>query len=70
MLIRLGYDIQFEIPVAVPMVAMLNVHPSRVPDLVEPDELITEPKLDVSNYIDGFGNRCARFVAQIGRAHV
>jgi transglutaminase-like putative cysteine protease len=66
MLIRLGYDIQFEIPVAVPMVAMLNVHPSRVPDLVEPDELITEPKLDVSNYIDGFGNRCARFVAPPG----
>ena len=66
MLIRLGYDIQFDIPVAVPMVAMLNVHPSRVPDLVEPDELITEPKLEVSNYIDGFGNRCARFVAPAG----
>jgi transglutaminase-like putative cysteine protease len=66
MLIRLGYDIQFDIPAAVPMVAMLNVHPSRVPDLVEPDELQTEPQLEVSNYIDGFGNRCARFVAPPG----
>jgi transglutaminase-like putative cysteine protease len=67
MLIRLGYDIQFDIPAPVPMVAMLNVHPSRVPDLVEPDELVTEPGLEVSNYIDGFGNRCARFVAPAGR---
>jgi transglutaminase-like putative cysteine protease len=66
MLIRLGYDIQFEIPAAVPMVAMLNVHPSRVHDLIEPDELLTEPKLEVSNYVDGYGNRCARFVAPQG----
>jgi hypothetical protein len=30
MLIRLAYDIQFEIPAEVAMVALLNVHPSRV----------------------------------------
>ena len=28
-LIRLGYDIQFEMPAPVTMVALLNVHPSR-----------------------------------------
>jgi transglutaminase-like putative cysteine protease len=67
MLIRLGYDIQFELPAAVPMVAMLNVHPSRVPDLLAPDELATDPPLDVSHYIDSFGNRCARFVAPAGK---
>src|ERR1700680_890712 len=39
MLIRLGYDIQFDIPAAVPMVAMLHVHPSRTADLQESDEL-------------------------------
>jgi transglutaminase-like putative cysteine protease len=48
------------------MVALLNVHPSRVPDLIEPDELQTEPRLDVAHYVDSFGNRCARFVAQPG----
>jgi len=48
------------------MVALLNVHPSRVPDLLEPDELRTEPGLDVANYIDTFGNRCSRFVAPPG----
>ena len=67
MLIRLGYDIQFDVAQPVPMVAMLNVHPSRAKDLVEPDELQIDPKVDIVNYIDGFGNRCARFVAPPGR---
>ena len=66
MLIRLAYDIQFDIPAPVAMVALLNVHPSRAHDLVEPDELQTEPKLEVTHYIDSFGNRCARFVAPAG----
>jgi transglutaminase-like putative cysteine protease len=66
MLIRLAYDIQFEIPSEVAMVALLNVHPSRVHDLLEPDELQTEPKLDVTSYFDSFGNRCVRFVAPQG----
>ena len=66
MLIRLGYDIQFELPAPVAMVALLNVHPSRAQDLLEPDELQTEPRLEIAHYIDGFGNRCARFVAPQG----
>jgi transglutaminase-like putative cysteine protease len=66
MLIRLGYDIQFDIAATVPMVALLNVHPSRVPDLLEPDELQTEPKLEIAYYVDSFGNRCSRFVAPPG----
>ena len=67
MLIRLGYDIQFDIPATVAMVALLNVHPSRAHDLLEPDELQTEPKLEVTHYNDSFGNRCARFVAPQGQ---
>jgi transglutaminase-like putative cysteine protease len=66
MLIRLGYDLQFEVPTAVAMVALLNVHPSRAHDLLEPDELTIEPGIPVTTYIDGFGNRCARFVAPAG----
>ncbi len=66
MLIRLAYDIQFDIPVAVPMVVLLNVHPSRVHDLLEPDEIGIEPQVPVTHYIDSFGNRCARFVAPVG----
>lgn len=66
MLIRLGYDIQFEIPAPVAMVALLSVHPSRVSDLLEPDELQSVPQLEVSRYVDTFGNRCSRFVAPPG----
>jgi transglutaminase-like putative cysteine protease len=66
MLIRLAYDIQFDPPAETAMVALLNVHPSRVHDLLEPDELQTEPKLDVSSYFDSFGNHCVRFVAPAG----
>jgi transglutaminase-like putative cysteine protease len=66
MLIRLGYDIQFDFPGITPMVALLHVHPSRERDLVEPDLLHIDPKTEATEYIDGFGNRCTRFVAQAG----
>ena len=66
MLLRLGYDIRFKIPSPVAMVALLNVHPSRVADLRAPDDLRVEPATPVEDFIDSFGNRCARFVAQQG----
>lgn len=66
MLIRLGYDIRFEIPSRVPIIAMLNVHPSREGDLREPDRLRAEPDLKPDHYIDSFGNRCCRLVAPEG----
>ena len=66
MILRIGYDIQFEIPSPVAMVALLNVHPSRVADLRAPDELHAEPALQMESYIDSFGNRCTRFVAERG----
>ena len=66
MLIRLAYDIQFDLPAEVAMVALLNVHPSRTHDLLEPDDLWTEPPLEVKSYLDSFGNRCVRFVAPRG----
>ena len=66
MLIRLGYDIQFDIPAETPMVALLHVHPSRERDLVESDALLLDPAIDATEYVDGFGNRCTRFVAPAG----
>ena len=66
MLIRLGYDLQFNIPAEVAMVALLNVHPSRAQDLLEPDEVRTEPKVKLNSYTDAFGNRCVRFTAPPG----
>ena len=66
MYIRLGFDIEFELPAEVAMVTMLNVHPSRDFDLAEPDLLQTDPPLVLRGYIDSFGNRCTRFVAPAG----
>ena len=50
MLIRLGYDIEFNIPQPVAVVALLNVHPSRERDLREPDELRIEPAVITERY--------------------
>jgi transglutaminase-like putative cysteine protease len=66
MQIRLGYDIGFNVPAPVTVVAMLHVHPSRNRDLLEPDELTLDPAVPVTSYIDTFGNRCSRFVAPAG----
>ena len=66
MKIRLGYDIAFETPREVAMVAMLHVHPSRIPDLLEPDTLETNAGVVKDEYVDSFGNRCTRLVAPQG----
>jgi transglutaminase-like putative cysteine protease len=66
MLIRLGYDIQFDVPCPTPIVALLNVHPSRVPDLREPDEVRIEPAIERETYTDSFGNTCLRVLAETG----
>ena len=66
MILRLGYDIQFDLPFPIAVVAMLNVHPSRAGDLQAPDEVRVEPAASSESYIDSFGNRCTRFLAQSG----
>jgi transglutaminase-like putative cysteine protease len=66
MILRLGYDIQFDLAAPVAMVALLNVHPSRMADLLEPDELLVDPPAKIDSFIDSFGNRCSRFLAQPG----
>jgi transglutaminase-like putative cysteine protease len=66
MRIRLGYDIRFDIPAPVAMVALLNVHPSRRGDLREPDRVRIEPAAETAEYCDLFGNVSTRFVAPQG----
>src|SRR5881392_3509474 len=66
MLIKIGFDIEFELTGPTPMVLMLFVHPSREGDLRGPQQLRVEPELPVSYYTDLFGNRCARLLAPPG----
>lgn len=70
MLIRLGYDIHFQVAASVPMVAHLSVHPSRVPDLLEPDQLRIEPAIEVEQYADSFGNSASRFLLPPGKVRL
>lgn len=66
MLIRVGYNIEFKLVDETAMVAMLSVYPSRAIDLLEPDEVRTEPQVPLNYYFDSFGNRCVRFTAPAG----
>jgi transglutaminase-like putative cysteine protease len=70
MKIRLGYDIIFETPHDVAMVAMLHVHPARIPDLLEPDVLEVDAGVKKHEYVDGFGNLCDRLVVPAGELHL
>jgi transglutaminase-like putative cysteine protease len=67
MRINVGYDLIYRCPQSTPMILMLNIHPSRMADLLDDDQLMTEPELPVSHYRDLFGNRCSRIVAPPGR---
>jgi transglutaminase-like putative cysteine protease len=66
MLIKIGYDIAYEVPAPTPMLLMLLVHPERMKDLRAPERLITEPAIEVEHFTDSFGNRCAKIVAPPG----
>lgn len=67
MLIRIGYDISFEVGDSVAMVAHLNVHPCRRQHLREPDQLQLDPRVQIDEYTDSFGNEASRFVVPPGK---
>jgi len=66
MLIRMGYDIELEISQQMAVIALLNVHPSRVSGLVEPDDFQISQPVPREEYFDSFGNKCTRILAQAG----
>jgi transglutaminase-like putative cysteine protease len=63
---RIGYELVYHFPQPTPVILMLNVHSTRVPDLEGPDQIVTEPRVPVSSYEDVFANRCSRLVAPSG----
>lgn len=67
MQLRVGFEMIYECAQPTPMMLALSIHPSREPDLVRPDQLVTDPAVPTTSYIDLFGNRCSRLVATQGR---
>ena len=70
MRIRVGYEMIYECPQPTPMILMLNVHFTRVSDLIVPDHLIADPPVAITHYRDLFGNWCSRIVAPQGRLRI
>jgi transglutaminase-like putative cysteine protease len=77
LLIKSEFDIQFQLPLATAMLAMVHVHPSVEPLLKTGDKLQvqhvplgtqweTATLLPIEEYFDSFGNRCSRFFSPAG----
>jgi transglutaminase-like putative cysteine protease len=67
MKLRVGYELQYEFPQPTPVIMMLNIHFTRVSDLVMPDHIVLDPSVPISGYRDGFGNWCSKMLAPTGR---
>lgn len=59
-LIRLGYELGFDLPAPTVMTTLLHVHPSRTADLREPDVLQVDPDVRIEPFVDHFGNLATR----------
>ena len=66
MKIKLGFDIEFELPGPTPIILMLYVHPSRQTDLLSDEKIKIEPEIPLTDFMDLYGNRCARIFAPAG----
>lgn len=66
MQIRIGYELEYSCSQPTPMLLSLNVHSSRVSDLVTPDHVTTSPTVPISGYRDVYGNWCSRLLAPPG----
>ena len=70
MQIRVGFEMTYDCPQPTPIIFNLNVHFTRVSDLVGRDELVFDPPVPSAAYRDSFGNWCTRIVAPTGRTRV
>lgn len=68
--LRIGYQLDYDFPQPTPMILMLNVHFSRVSDLVTPDHVHIHPSVPIHGYRDGFGNWCSRLLAPQGTMRI
>lgn len=67
MLIRVGYEIVFSFEKPTPLLALGHIHPDMASRIRTPENLRVEPPVSVTEYRDGYGNRCSRMVAPAGR---
>ena len=68
--IKAGYEIAYRCAGPTPMLLVLSVHPSRVPDLLTPHRIEFDRDVLPYDYFDGFGNVCTRIIAPPGTTTV
>lgn len=66
MKIKVGYDLVYNCPQPTPMLLTLNMHYTRESDILEVDNIVTQPVVPITAYRDGFGNWISRIVAPKG----
>ena len=64
--IRIGYELTFDVPRPTSMLLMLYLHPERASTLARSERVTIEPATRVEDFVDWFGNRAARIVADAG----
>jgi transglutaminase-like putative cysteine protease len=70
MLIRIGYEIVFDIPAPVPILLVLSTHSDRDDSIRRPGKLRIEPEVPVEHFTDSFGNLCGRIMAPAGQVRL
>ena len=70
MRIRVGYSIAYECSQPTPMLLLLSIHPSRLPDLVGAHRIVFDPPIEARDYRDVYGNTCTRVIAPAGRLNM
>ena len=70
LLLRIGYEIVFDVPAPTPMLLMLYVHPTVAQRLHAPETIYVEPHAPITEYVDDFGNRVGRMIAQPGQVRI
>lgn len=70
MQMRIGFEMTYDCPQPTPMLMALNVHYTRVSELVRRDDLIIDPQVPIKAYRDRYGNWCTRIVAPAGRTRI
>ena len=66
MKIRAGFNLAYQCPQPTQMLLVLDVHPSRRPDLLSDATIRFDPPVEARGYIDSFGNACTRITAPTG----
>ena len=68
--IHVGFEMIYDSPQPTPIIFNLNVHFTRVSDLLGRDDVVVDPPVPTAAYRDGFGNWCTRIVVPTGRTRI